>query len=458
VGEARVWTPARRWARRAPAFLVPFAVAGAMLPAMAHEPNGNRQLSPSHFNGDGGVSTAHGPDVDPDPGETSEGQIASDLFDGVDGRFTFRAIAEASAVYYDWYECDDASSAYDPTTCRLLARDNTPTLSTPAPGVGLVALFEVTLDIPFEGRRMLRTIACIDPVPAPQHCRDDELRVHWDDAATPGSHPPTDAGHITTPRHGEAVSNTGFEAIAYTSQTDIGRILFCLDQGTHPGLGGGESASPGPACDGGLRAIDPIPDDSPGCVPVAAADCWQVTIDPPDNAGMSLGIIEQDDRGAVESGSGDCEGDTMLSGIPGEGPTSMDTQNTGDDCNLDKIYLTSVVAPPPPPVPVPGSSPSPPGSGPQTPDACPGHQGDARPQVVGTDGSDILGGTPIADVVCGLGGNDRARGQGGNDLVLGGPGRDRLVGGAGNDRLNGGPGRDRCRGGPGRDGAAGCER
>jgi RTX calcium-binding nonapeptide repeat (4 copies) len=448
------------WARPALTSLLVLLLLGPV-PAAAHEPDGNRQLSPSHFNGDGGVRTNHGADV---PGETSEGQVVSDHFDGVDGAFTFRAIAGGATRYYDWYECDAVSSAYDPTTCRLLARDNTPTLTTPSPGAAPVAVFEMSMSIPptLEGRHLVRTIACIDPIPAPEHCDDDQLRLHWDDAQT-GTHPPTDSGHIVTPDHGQSVSNTGFRAVAYTSETGIGRILFCLDEGTTPLVG--ENASPGPGCDGGPTARDTVPDDSPGCTPVPSADCWEVVVDPPDNAVFSLGIIEQDDEGAVESGSGDCEGDTTLSGVPGEGPSSQETQNTGDDCALDKIYLTSVVPPPSPPEPSPVPAPS---SSPSTtqPATCPGFGDAALNHVMGTVDGERLQGTPGPDVICALGGDDVVRGLGGDDQLLGagghdrlygGPGRDTLKGAGGGDRMMGGPGRDRCRGSP-RDVMTRCER
>jgi CSLREA domain-containing protein len=98
---------------------------------------------------------------------------------------------------------------------------------------------------------------------------------------------------------------------------------------------------------------------------------------------------------------------------------------------------------------------------------CPGFESDPRPQVVGTDGPDVLTGSPAGEILCGLGGNDVVRGGGGNDLILGGGGNDRLAGQggkdvlkgqAGRDRMNGGPGRDRCQGGPGADLSKSCER
>ena len=74
-----------------------------------------------------------------------------------------------------------------------------------------------------------------------------------------------------------------------------------------------------------------------------------------------------------------------------------------------------------------------------------------RCTIIGTQGADVLRGTPDGDVICGLGGDDRAVAGGGKDLVYGGNGRDRLFGGAGDDAVYGGPGADRLVGGPGSD-------
>jgi CSLREA domain-containing protein len=109
------------------------------------------------------------------------------------------------------------------------------------------------------------------------------------------------------------------------------------------------------------------------------------------------------------------------------------------------------------------SSPPPP----QPTATCPGFESDPRPQLVGTEGPDVMTGTSAAEILCGMGANDRLRGGGGKDLVLGGGGNDRLAGQggkdvlkgqAGKDRMNGGPGIDRCQGGPGKDVARACER
>jgi hypothetical protein len=141
--------------------------------------------------------------------------------------------------------------------------------------------------------------------------------------------------------------------------------------------------------------------------------------------------------------------------------------NPGDrrcDSSLSglKVIIGAGIDFAPDPTPVPGPGPTP---GPATA-TCPGHETDARNQVVGTPGRDTLAGTPGDDVICGLGGSDRITGAAGDDMLVGGVGRDRLDGGGGRDSLTGGsgadtmtggPGNDRCHGGGGRDTVSGCE-
>src|SRR3954451_19625410 len=64
--------------------------------------------------------------------------------------------------------------------------------------------------------------------------------------------------------------------------------------------------------------------------------------------------------------------------------------------------------------------------------------------VLGTEGDDVLTGSPFDDIICGLGGNDRLDGGDGNDVLLGGDGNDVLVGGEGHECMVGGPGTDRA--------------
>jgi hypothetical protein len=93
--------------------------------------------------------------------------------------------------------------------------------------------------------------------------------------------------------------------------------------------------------------------------------------------------------------------------------------------------------------------------------------------ILGTNGNDVITGTPLRDLINSLAGNDvvdgqaasdcillgagRDRGQGntGNDRIFGQGGRDLIRGAAGNDRLNGGSARDRLVGAAGRDRAVG---
>ncbi|HEV7769883.1 MAG TPA: calcium-binding protein [Solirubrobacterales bacterium] len=61
-------------------------------------------------------------------------------------------------------------------------------------------------------------------------------------------------------------------------------------------------------------------------------------------------------------------------------------------------------------------------------------------EIVGTDGDDMLRGTPERDVIWGGDGDDEIYGSLGNDLLCGGPGADLIHGGRGNDEADGGAG------------------
>ncbi len=61
-------------------------------------------------------------------------------------------------------------------------------------------------------------------------------------------------------------------------------------------------------------------------------------------------------------------------------------------------------------------------------------------KIVGSEGDDVLQGTPERDVIWGGGGNDVILGSLGNDLLCGGPGSDLIHGGRGNDVADGGAG------------------
>ncbi len=62
--------------------------------------------------------------------------------------------------------------------------------------------------------------------------------------------------------------------------------------------------------------------------------------------------------------------------------------------------------------------------------------------ILGTDGDDVLTGSPFEDIMCGFGGDDQLDGGDGDDVLFGGEGDDVLVGGEGDDCMIGGPGDD----------------
>jgi Ca2+-binding RTX toxin-like protein len=61
-------------------------------------------------------------------------------------------------------------------------------------------------------------------------------------------------------------------------------------------------------------------------------------------------------------------------------------------------------------------------------------------EIVGTDGDDVIRGTPERDVVWAGNGDDVVFSSLGNDLICGGPGTDEMHGGRGNDEVDGGSG------------------
>jgi Ca2+-binding RTX toxin-like protein len=61
-------------------------------------------------------------------------------------------------------------------------------------------------------------------------------------------------------------------------------------------------------------------------------------------------------------------------------------------------------------------------------------------KIVGTEGDDVIRGTPERDVIWGGRGDDAIYGSLGNDLICGGPGADLIHGGRGNDTVDGGAG------------------
>ena len=77
------------------------------------------------------------------------------------------------------------------------------------------------------------------------------------------------------------------------------------------------------------------------------------------------------------------------------------------------------------------------------------------PDIVGTEGADVLAGGDLRDRIFGLGGDDVLLGGAGNDRMDGGLGNDYLDGGAGADQMAGGEDNDFMVGGAGDDQLAG---
>jgi Ca2+-binding RTX toxin-like protein len=134
-------------------------------------------------------------------------------------------------------------------------------------------------------------------------------------------------------------------------------------------------------------------------------------------------------------------GDTLQRTTARDCPTELDpaddTNNSAADFALG--------------APTPRRNTTPPTETPCGPGGVPARCGGLRATKAGTNGPNVLRGTPKRDVIAGFGGNDTIRGFGRGDVLCGGKGRDRLIGGKGRDRLLGGPGRDTLRGGPGKD-------
>jgi len=76
---------------------------------------------------------------------------------------------------------------------------------------------------------------------------------------------------------------------------------------------------------------------------------------------------------------------------------------------------------------------------------------DLTPDIVGTEGDDVLDGGSGSQVIFGLGGNDVIDAGSGSDIVCGGDGDDQIIGGSGVDELMGGSGNDTIDAGPGLD-------
>jgi Ca2+-binding RTX toxin-like protein len=74
-----------------------------------------------------------------------------------------------------------------------------------------------------------------------------------------------------------------------------------------------------------------------------------------------------------------------------------------------------------------------------------------RRAIIGSNGDDVLLGTPRSDVIVAKRGDDRIRGRGGHDRICAGPGNDTATAGTGHDLVRAGPGDDTVTIGPGHD-------
>lgn len=74
-----------------------------------------------------------------------------------------------------------------------------------------------------------------------------------------------------------------------------------------------------------------------------------------------------------------------------------------------------------------------------------------RTTHLGTNGDDVISGTPGPDYIFALGGDDTIRGLGGDDTICAGPGDDLVYGGSGRDSVSVGGGSDVFFGGAGND-------
>jgi hypothetical protein len=442
-------------------------------PASAHvPPDNNVNFNPDEWNGDGDVGAAagHAAGTPGDPGaQSKEAEVISDDEHGFGTAYDLRAVADSLTTFYEWYDC---ANGQDPslTPGQQCAPIFTDTAGDPAPtppGEGPALAFTGIYNVPQTsngGPRDVYGVACASDARAggppfdASHCIPNDVTtpagsfegtgcafggqscvddVHFDNAQGTGDHAATTAGRIqqlvttSSTFTGEAVHGAGLKngenltVIAFTSAGGVDAVHVCMDQGSDDETANNDD----PDGDGGgctLNGTDiaPTPGGGAGCnaaAPVApGGDCWAVTIGVPNaNAVFGVSLIEIDDE---DAGGDDAEGSTFGTGDC----TGSNSKGTGDDCQLDKIYLTTTaqgeatgVAPPPPPPPV-------------VP-ACPAK----KRRIRGNKGDNKLRGTRCPDRLLGKAGDDRLRGRGGNDVLSGGPGFDRCIGGPGRDRFKG---------------------
>jgi hypothetical protein len=460
-------------------------------PAGAHvPPDNNANFNPDEWNGDGQAALGAGHGPDPDPANTKEGEVPSDAEDGFGTTYELRAVADSQTAFYEWYDCtEDSNPSLTGAACAPIATDTTPDAAPAPPGEGTAASFTGSYNIPSTsdgGPRDWYGIACnsdantggppfdtshciandvVPPnfegdcglvTPIPQTCL---ANLHPDDAQTTSDHTATTAGRIanfvTASRnftqveaHGAGLKNgDSLTVIAFTSAGGVDAVQVCMDQFS-------DDETPNdlaPAGEGGAGTCthtgtdtSPTPGGGTGCdaaAPTAAGgDCWSVTIGVPNaNTVFGVSLIEIRDTNDAEGatfGTGDCSGAVLAAA------------DTGDDCQLDKVYVTTTAAGEAgAPAPAPAPTPAPPGPAPGTPGnpitgaalLC-DRSRPSSPQ------SEIVIGDHRKNRICGFEGNDTLRGLGNNDTLVGGANNDTLAGGPGRDLGKGGGGVDRCRG------------
>ena len=464
-------------------------------PAGAHvPPDNNVNFNPDEFNGDG----------DPASFDTKEGEIPSDAEDGFGTTYELRAVADSQTAFYEWYDCSDSSNpSLTGSACAPIATDTTGDAAPTPPGEGTALSFTGSYNIPSTsdgGPRDWYGITCSadantgGPPFDTSHCLPNDVPtadfepaggcalaapaqtcvadVHPDDAQTTvGTHPhaATTSGRIanfvTATRnftqveaHGAGLKNgDSLTVIAFTSAGGVDAVQVCMDQFSddetpNDGTPGGAPTGTGTGCTHSGTDTSSTPGGGAGChasAPTAAGgDCWAVTIGVPNaNAVFGVSLVEYNDGADPEGstfGTGDCAGSTVTA--------------DGDDCQLDKVYVTTTSAgesaAPPPPAPTPPGPPGPP-----TPPRPPARNL-CDPNRAGANGNELILGTGGPDQLCGFGGDDTLRGKRGRDTLRGGTGNDVLSGGKGQDNLRGGSGDDSMRGGRGKDtlrGASGSD-
>lgn len=359
---------------------------------IAAEPQGDVDPGVPHGPGSDGVPPFSG-------GDTKEAEIASDAPHEVGTTYPLRSVSFTDGVLYEWWNCDDtAADEWTSGQCTLIASDTTPEVSVPPFLVATVNAWSGEFDIPAaqEGsRRHIRGVACQSDYTAGSagptaHCTHDTTGpgtgdagigvedMHYDDSSSTADHGErTIAGRIWAldfgaclggavnpctdltgdDVHGALVPNDGFTIVGFSSDpdgpgtgsTDADAMHFCLDLDSDPNTPNADNPNgTGGGCN--TNATDTNPDDDPLCTSLGApfnlADCWTSTINPPDTNQFAVSMIEYDDGlsgGSDASGSGDCEGDTIIAaggGDSGAEPGGAEDE-VGDDCQLDKIYLTS---------------------------------------------------------------------------------------------------------------------